>query len=350
MVDLSAMNERRHAAPRKPLKIIFFRALPDPPLVRATITPAGTFAAKVPNSVVLSAHAERALLPHLETLWLDLRNLPKRPLQHDVLNACGDADCYAAPMQWLAAASKAAGVRVFNHPAEVFKTRRDTISRLLAPVPGLTVPACVRFRADSLDAFGRTFRENGFQFPVLVRPSGSQTGQDLLKIENEQDWAKIQTIGWFGKVFYMTQFVDFRNEQGNYVKLRVSSCGPHFIVKHVKIGNNWKVHNATSDGDVAAREAYLDKFSTDPELKRIVSAIKEIIRLDYWGLDLGYNGRYTLFEGNPAMTMLGKAAASARAPDPAGATPEAKVIRKEVLANILIKHVLSPGAWLYRAA
>lgn len=348
MVEMNSTNVRNRALPTRPMKITFFRALPDPPLVRATITPAGTFAAKVPNSVVLSAQAERALANHLETMWLDFRNLPKKPLQHDVLNACGDADCYAAPLEWLNGAAEAAGVRVFNHPAEVAKTRRDVISRLLAPVSGLIVPVCVRFQADSMDAFVRTFRQHGFRFPVLVRPAGSQTGRDLLRIDHENDWAKLQTIGWFGKIFYMTQFVDFQNEQGNYVKLRVSNCGRQFIVKHVKIGNTWKVHNATSDGDVATREANLDKFSSDAELKRIVTAIREIVRLDYWGIDLGYNGKYTFFEGNPAMTMLGKAASPA--PPPGSNGPEAKVIRKEVLTNFLINHILSPGQWLHHAA
>ena len=269
-----------------------------------------------------------------------------------IVNMCADADEYSNALGWLAGLDAARTVPIFNHPKSILETRRDTIADRLGGIEGLIVPKCLRFTPEMPPDFQTAFREGGFHYPVLLRPTSSQTGQNLLKIDSADDWDQIYKIPWPGQTMFMTQFVDFAEAQGSYIKIRIAMVGRTHMVRHIKFDAGWKVHNTEDAASYVQRELELiEHLEGSATLHRIVQEVQRRIPLDFWGLDLGYAGDgkdLVFFEGNAAMSMVFDERPN-RGQSSHGGRREGLLRKKAIgdgLKKQLQEHLRSPSEWL----
>jgi hypothetical protein len=226
-----------------------------------------------------------------------------------VMNTLADADHYPHALQALDEALKENPVPVFNHPYAVLKSRRDYVWSQLKDIPNLVVPKCVRFLATNPNHFLRAFEKSNFTFPVIIRPTGSHTGQDMVFVESQDEWHKIFTIPWGGLEMYMTQWVDFQSAQGEWRKLRLSITPDRIGLRHILFGENWLIHAMERDNDTVDREMEILQSADDwVALQQIGSDIRDRMGMDYFGVDLGYKSdqEFVLFEANASMSILSR--------------------------------------------
>lgn len=286
---------------------VLFQAIPEINGYHCAPQKLGPPTIVTPNYTILTNVMKQELVESSKTLWFPgMADVPFRNVGW-LVNMCADGDEYFNSLSSIAAGLEGKKVPVFNHPKHVLDTRRDVISSKLQGIKGLTVPKCVRFSPALPADFRQAFEENEFEYPVLVRPVASQTGRDLILIENAEDWDKIFAIPWGGKQLYMTQFVDFSHGENDWIKIRLSVTSDNIRIRHTILGNSWLLHGFERTGDIVDREMtytlHLDKF---PDLMRVGEEIRKRVPLDYFGIDLGFKSEeeFVLFEANPAMSIL----------------------------------------------
>ena len=291
---------------------IFFRAVPDSGKANVRVTPTNQLNLGFPNCFIPTPRIEQLLAQATETLWFPVTRPDAVKLPQDgwIVNFCADPDEYSRAMRYLGDLADKTGLPVFNHPDGVMNSRRDRVSEVLAGIDGLTVPRCVRFHPQLPEDFRTVFAENGFSYPVLVRPAASQSGDHLVRISDADGWDAIFAIPWGGKAMHMTQFVDFANTDGEYLKIRAVSVGDRIHIRHVLIADDWLVHAMDRTEDIVDREFKLiAALQANPTFLSVVKEAKARIGLDYFGMDLGWRSEndFVLFEANAAMSILSNA-------------------------------------------
>jgi hypothetical protein len=286
---------------------LIFRAIPDSGKVRIVPTPEGGVTPIWPNSAVIPGNLTKELENRATTIWFPRYTESTIPDLNWAVNMCADADEYAEALSELDTAFD--GLKnfpIFNHPRSVMMTRRDIIAQRLQGIPNLIVPNCVRFYADDPSIFKKVFRDNGFKYPVLIRPGASQTGQDLVKIDHDKDWGKVHTIPWGGQNLFMTQYVDFSNKDGKFEKVRIAGVNNKILFRSFFIGDEWNVHGGPRTKEKIQRKLkYMAEFSKQTDLLEVSRQLQDIIHLDLWAADIGVlpDGRFLFFEANAAMSI-----------------------------------------------
>lgn len=288
---------------------IHYRAIPDNGSVRVSVTERNRPRFVFPNTVVWSEDLQRELAKHAFEFWYP----PARPLDvrnvQWIANQCADADEYQNALIGL---DDAFGekVPIFNHPRRVAMTRRDLSSQVLEGIPGLIVPKCVRFVATGPGALERTFDREAFSYPVLIRPAASQTARGLVRVDTPFDWPKAYAEIVPGEACFMTQFVDFANARGTYVRLRIAFVGERAFLRGYTEQSSWLIRRAFGDApDNRDLESFMDHvaaFGSDHPLWTVCDTIRRRVGLEYFGVDLGMIGQdeFVLFEANAAMSIL----------------------------------------------
>ena len=184
---------------------------------------------------------------------------------------------------------------VLNAPEHLVATGRDVASQLLQGIPGLVVPInhrLTRTQLLALAAGSNTLSQiaPGLAYPVIVRPLGSQAGTDLHKLDKAEDLdlylAKVREDD-----FFLAQFVDYRDAQGHFRKIRVALIDGEPFVGHMAMSSNWMIHYVNAgmyeDQDKRREEArFMDGFSDFVDRhKATLSAISERMKLEYLVMD-----------------------------------------------------------------
>lgn len=290
---------------------ITFRAIPDTKQVGVIALKNGEPGYLWRNTLILP----EALKEKLAKTSVSFMYPPPEPVDFKnvnwIVNMCTDADEYKHSLVGLdeAFGSKA---RIFNHPRSIAMSRRDISARLLEGIPNLIVPKCVAFKADQNDSFQKTFAKEGFTYPVLIRPATSQSGQDLVKIDHPFDWPKAYQSHWYRKQHFMTQFLDFKQDNGRYVKIRIAVIGEQIFLRAYGEDTQWIIgHPGKEEQKVPVSELWKtlaqkhDEFPLWEAANRVGHEIRKRAKLDFFGIDLGVINRETfvLFEANASMTM-----------------------------------------------
>ncbi len=291
---------------------VYFRALPDSGKVGGRVKPNNAINLVFPNCFLPTPRIEQAISASTQTVWYPVPKgadvkIPKRAW---FVNFCADPDEYASAMAYLKRLAKASGGPVFNHPDGVMNSRRDRVSEILQGIEGLIAPKCVRFSPQHPADFQAAFAENDMQYPVLIRPTASQSGNHLVRVDGPDEWDKVFAIPWGGATIHMTQFVDFANDTGEYIKVRAVCAGNEIHIRHVLIADQWLVHAMDRTDAIVDREFLLHQQLRENEtFNRVVAEAKSRIGLDYFGIDLGWRAddAFVLFEANAAMSILSKA-------------------------------------------
>lgn len=198
--------------------------------------------------------------------------------------------------------------RVINPPAAVLSSTRDQVAALLTGIDGLIVPKTVRFRASERGAAARSMAAAG---AVILRRPGTHSG-DIVGLFDSLERA-LDAVEGDGD-YIATEFVDCRSPDGLYRKIRIFFIGPHRIVRHKLIDDNWSVHGAARPMFMAPRPELIAEeaamFEDEDPFAADVSATLNTVRarmpLDFFGMDFAFapDGQVVLFEANATMSFM----------------------------------------------
>ncbi|HEY7688331.1 MAG TPA: hypothetical protein VH835_06545 [Dongiaceae bacterium] len=236
--------------------------------------------------------------------------VPRQMTGVPAINYVGDADLCSRALARIAQLVDMLGSPCFNHPEAVARTTRDALPRALRDVPGLLLPRVERIHAGSARDLAQRIEALGLRYPLLLRVPGTQTGQTVHKVDAPEALDAATYSMPIGKQgVYATEFIDFRDDDGLYRKMRLVVVGGEVFIRHWIVAPGWSIHSADRSGTESAEERrVLDGFpaSLPVDLRHAALAIADALGLDYFGIDcsLRADGRLLIFEANPAMNIL----------------------------------------------
>jgi len=225
------------------------------------------------------------------------------------LNAICDPDTNGDSLRAAARVVRKLGIGVVNHPAKVAATCRDAVSRTLAGLPGVVVPATVKLAPSYISEVEHLLDADAVPLPFLFREAGSHGGHALVRIDHRGQLRNLERFAFDGRRFYATEFVDFRSDDGLYRKYRALVVGGAVHRKHLIISDDWNIHSRSrafmaDRPDLQAEEdAWVEDGTVD---LAPFSAMHARLGLDFFGVDYGVlpDGRMVLFEVNACARAL----------------------------------------------
>jgi glutathione synthase/RimK-type ligase-like ATP-grasp enzyme len=188
-----------------------------------------------------------------------------------------------------------------NDPQNIVNCARHTASRLLQNIPGLYVPETRRIHR------GET---GECTFPAIIRPVDTHAGKNLKRINNWDELGRFfDEEGADAEEFYISEFVDYRSDDGFYRKMRIVLIDRKPYICHFAISPDWIVHyvkaNMESGEEKRAEEAlFMENFDVDFAVRHqgALSAIADRLNLDYVVIDCSEsrNGELLFFEADVA--------------------------------------------------
>lgn len=190
-----------------------------------------------------------------------------------------------------------------NRPKQIEAASRSEVSRLLSGLRDVVVPACCTVK----EPF-----DNIVKYPVLIRPISSHAGLNLRKLDSRSELNAYCRHASISDTFFVTDFFDFKNEDGLYRKFRVVFIDGEPFPVHLAVHNDWAVwyYNAHME-HYPERRAEEARFMGDMASYfsvSIIDALREIatrVGLDYFGLDFGVSsaGQVVIFEVETGMIV-----------------------------------------------
>jgi hypothetical protein len=235
---------------------------------------------------------------------------PPRLPEHDlIIVAACESDANRALLRQLEPLLGASTRPVLNLPANIARTSREAAHALLAPLPGVCMPASARAGRDALESLCAGRRSlasvlEGASFPVIVRPVDSHAGHGLTKIDAAAELgAYLQTMP--EPEFIVSQYVDYRDADGLFRKYRVVLVDGESYAGHMGVSDAWMIHylNAgmTESAEKRVEEAAFMAGFEQGFARRHAGALRAVaarMELDYLVIDCGEtrDGKLLLFE------------------------------------------------------
>ncbi|HET7931135.1 MAG TPA: hypothetical protein VFL63_07070 [Rhodanobacteraceae bacterium] len=227
-----------------------------------------------------------------------------------MINAIGDPDTSAHTLRMLQQYIEETDTACFNHPAAVLATDRAGVADKLAGIEGLIVPRTLRLRIDEPAGLAAAAEQAGLGWPLIVRLAGAHRGESTVLAHKPEDVrAALRQLPWGGHDLYLTEYVDCRDADGLYRKLRLVVVGGEVCMRHQVIAHDWMVHvGDRRPAYLEEEQRLLDDFETTlkPAIAARVRAAAEALDMDYFGIDcsLRPDGRLLVFEANVLMDIL----------------------------------------------
>ena len=201
---------------------------------------------------------------------------------------------------------------VLNRPEAVMRSTRDQVAKLLDGIPGLIAPKVIRLRNPKPGLAVRAIEQAGMRFPLIVRRAGTHTGMIVGLFDNMDDLRAAMTQPGD---HIITEFVDYRGDDGIYRKFRAFFFGGRIIFRHMLASDEWTVHARDRMRFMIDQPALLEEekaYFDRPEgalpeaVHNALRAVVERMPLDYFGMDFGIarDGQVVLFEANPTMNFF----------------------------------------------
>jgi tetratricopeptide (TPR) repeat protein len=225
-----------------------------------------------------------------------------------VFNLISDADQAQAMLPPAGRLAEKLGKPVLNDPGKILRTTRDAMADLLSGIPGCRVPRILRLDAGTDVSVAAPLP---FTFPVLARPAGTHGGDDFEKIASLDELA-----GFLARRpeddHYAIEYLDYASSDGHFRKYRFIFVGEETLPYHLAIGNDWKVHHASTD---MANQLWMQQeeaaFLANPAAifnaahYQALRMVRERFELDYFGIDCGLDpdGNLVVFEVNASMLV-----------------------------------------------
>jgi hypothetical protein len=238
--------------------------------------------------------------------------LLRQDLRRNCLFALVDPDGYdRAIEQAIRLLNADRTTRVFNHPACLREVRRDRLMARLRDIPHVAAPKTIRLapqtKQDVLDAMEGA----DMTWPVIFRPAGKHSGVGMVLLQSRDEFMSLERFGFDGELFYLIEFVDFRDDQNLYRKYRFVYIGGDIFLRHVIAGTEWNLHSHSrlmNEETIAYERTRLTHYSKafPPHTAEALEAIGGVLNLDFCGLDCAVldDGTIVPFEANPAMDIF----------------------------------------------
>lgn len=302
-------------------KAIFLLGIPDDKMARVHgINYDGSFKYQLDGNAEF--HNYLQIPPQNKTnhviVWSD--TLKKRIVRPDILiNCITDPDSTGKSLQKAIIVANNirntdSSIAIFNDPEKVVDTTRDRIYQRFHKMPGIYVPKVIRAKPTSVKNTLEIAKENGIHSSFLMRPCGAHESQNLHRIDSKNKQL-LEQYSFDGTEYYLTEFVDYKSEDGLYHKARLVFIGENICPRHYMTGESWMVHGSLHESYMAhhpeTKEAELNFVNNYQKIINPVTlkTFKEIYRqtgLDYLGFDFAIrpDGSALIFEINPAQNAF----------------------------------------------
>lgn len=231
-----------------------------------------------------------------------------------ILNTIADADTEYNSLKSLEKyLSTRPKTSIINHPTKVLETTRDGNYQRLNTLTGFRFPQTERLQTDNLDpkALAATIEEKGYNYPFIIRETGTHTASTTALIETHEALVKY-LAGVSRSSVYLIEFVANASEEGHYTKIRFFSIdGVLYPVVH-HIDQVWNVHGDNRKTFMAGYEWMVkreEQFLGNPasiigeDIYKRLQQLPALIGLEFFGFDCTIleDGTVLIFELNPAM-------------------------------------------------
>jgi hypothetical protein len=231
-----------------------------------------------------------------------------------ILNTIADADIEGSSLDSLQEyLDQNVDAVVINRPERVANTTRDRNATRLSGIDGLTFPRThrVRFENAKPDKVARMVGDLEFEYPFLIRRTGTQTGRSFARIKTRED-----LDAYVGERLNSTYFlIEYRKilwKDKLFRKLRLFHIDGTFFPVVCHLDKMWNVHGGNrktimrDDETLMAEEkSFLEDWKSYVGARNVgcIEAIAELIGLEFFGMDftIDQNGEIFIYELNPAM-------------------------------------------------
>lgn len=244
--------------------------------------------------------------------------LPSPMPEHDaVMLGLSDSQANRGLLQAIEASLANHSKPVINPPNLLPRVNRDQLSQLLQGIAGLDIPHTHRLPRTQVMSRLSLHNENKQSamdtlpgFPFIIRPVGSQAGNDLAKINNAAELTDyLNSVS--SPDFYVARFVDYSSKDGQFRKYRIAMLRGQPFICHMGISSHWMVHyvNAGMYESAEKREEecmFMQNFSQfTARHQAALSAIYQRLQLDYLCIDCAEtaNGELLIFEIDHIMAV-----------------------------------------------
>jgi hypothetical protein len=287
-------------------------AVGERPLKLLAFMVPGDFMANTPLEFMLEGSSIA-----LDMMYVVPGMTPPPPPEHDVALVAVDSSGESAlVLNEIAALVKSWPRPVLNAPERLARLSRAGTWELLHPAPEIVMPMNVRINRSALVKLGAGEVSiesllGGSGFPIVVRPSWSQAGVGLVKIERPSE-IDAYLRDWADAEFYVAPFVDYSGRDRLFRKCRIVLIDGRPYVAHMAVSEHWMIHylNANMRYDAARRAeeaAFMARFDRDFAVRHAAAfkAIVERTGLDYLPIDCAEtrDGRLLVFEVGTAMIV-----------------------------------------------
>lgn len=201
---------------------------------------------------------------------------------------------------------------VINFPQHILSTERSVAAALLQDAPGVLIPPTLPVTRPVLQEIARieAALPGGIDFPVTLRPVGSQAGRDLARLATPAEIADyLDRVD--GEEFFLSRFIDYSGTDGLFRKFRIALIDGAAYACHMAVSSHWMVHyvNAGMYEDAGKREeeaAFMANFGDFAQRHRAaLDAVHRRIGLDYSCIDCAEtpDGRLQIFETDHVMVV-----------------------------------------------
>ena len=257
----------------------------------------------------------------LNIIWFENIDY-KTPKPDIIVNCINDADICSESLKKAEQLINSVKIRlpkieVFNPPEFIIKTRRDFIYQNYKDLLGIYIPKIIRIKPQSPSQVILELEKNGMNFPFLIRACGAHQSESLQLIENKSDLKKLEAYAYDKKEYYLTEFVDYKSDDGVYRKARLLIINGKIMPRHYMAGASWMVHGNLHEEYMASRnECKKDEIYFLKNYRKMISqdsleslkTIYEKSGLDYLGFDFAImpDKSLLIFEINAAQNAFVK--------------------------------------------
>jgi len=224
--------------------------------------------------------------------------------------AVGESDRNKPLLQQLSQQLQTPPIPLINHPNYVMQTTREGAADAFQHCEGVIMPMSVRVTRENLQALSEGSIElaellNDTRFPIIIRPVESHAGHGLERLDNAKDITTYLTEQSDETLFYISPFIDYASEDGQFRKYRVVLIKGKPFLAHLAISSHWIVHylNADMVGDeLKCREEAECMANFDKGFGRTYqaafAAMYEALPLEYLIIDCAEtdDGQLLIFE------------------------------------------------------
>ncbi len=200
---------------------------------------------------------------------------------------------------------------LLNPPRLVWHLDRDKLHARLAGIEGLSIPATVPVGRDRLLEIAEerewlTAVADELAFPIIIRPRGSHAGVGLEKLDEPLELS-LYLDERDEQEFFVSRFVDYASEDGQYRKYRVVFVDGVPYACHMAIARRWDIWYlnagmAASERKRLEESAFMQTFNIGfgRRHRSVLTAIAERIGLDYFIIDCAEtkDGSLLVFEAD----------------------------------------------------